>query len=242
MIDQANLAPLQVTSIKSANYAARSGELVQCDASGGSFTVTLPGSPRVNQIVGVKLLEPTGGNAVTVARNGNAIEGEAGDLVLATTGDYRELQYDGAGRWLARSESATPSATVRFQPPNGRLTLASGTPVLSSDVTGASTLYYTPCDGNSICLYTGSAWVTRTLAEISLALSGLAAGKNYDVFCYWTGSSLALSLSSAWANDSTRTDALGQQDGVNVLVSYSLTFLQAAENFTAHCSFAVYPR
>ncbi len=105
MIAQSNTAPLHVTSIKTANYVARSGELVQCDASGGSFTVTLPSSLRVNQIVGVKLLETTGGNAVTIARNGNAIEGEAGDFTLASTGEYLELQFDGGGTWLSRASS-----------------------------------------------------------------------------------------------------------------------------------------
>ncbi len=104
MIAQANSAPPQVTSLKTANYAASSGEMVQCDASGGSFTVTLPGSPRVNQIVGVKLLETTGGNAVTIARNGNAIEGEAGDATLSAASEYLELQYNGAGIWIDRTE------------------------------------------------------------------------------------------------------------------------------------------
>ncbi len=219
MIHQADPAPLQITNIKIANYAARSGELVQCDASGGSFTVTLPGSPRVNQVVGVKLLETTGGNSVTIVRNGNMIEGEAGDLVLKAAADYRELQYDGAGQWLALSELGTPSATVLFHPPNGRLTLTSGEPVPSSDVTGASTIFYTPYNGNSIWLYSGSAWTPYSFAEISLPLSGLTAGKNYDIFCYWTGSSPALWLSSAWANNSTPTDTLTKQDGVDVLAS-----------------------
>ncbi len=104
MIAQADTFPLQVTSIKTASYAARFGELVQCDASGGSFTVTLPGSPRVNQIVAVKLLKTTGGNSVTVARNGKAIEGEAGDPSLSETGEYLELQYNGAGNWIDRTE------------------------------------------------------------------------------------------------------------------------------------------
>ncbi len=216
MIAQTDPAPLQVTSIKTANHAARSGELVQCDASGGSFTVTLPGSPRVNQIVGVKLLETTGGNAVTIARNGNAIEGEAGDLVLTTAGDYRELQYDGAGQWLALEEPETPSATVRFQPPNGRLTLTSGTPIMSGNVTGASTIYFTPYEGNAVYLYDGQTWVAHELAEVGLALSALTSGKNYDVFLYSSSGVPTLELSAAWVSDSTRTDALATQDGVPV--------------------------
>ncbi len=107
MIAQADSAPLQVTGIKTANYSARSGELVQCDANGGSFTVTLPGGPRVSQIIGVKLLETTGGNAVTVSRNGNAIEGEAADPSLSEASEYLELQYNGAGTWIDRTEQET---------------------------------------------------------------------------------------------------------------------------------------
>ncbi len=124
MPSQNCLAPLQVTSIKTANYAVRSGELVQCDASGGSFTIALPGSPRVNQIVGVKLLETTGGNSVTIARNGNAIEGEAGDATLAAASEYLELQYNGAGIWIDRTEQKTGgNAAVATITANTTLTL-----------------------------------------------------------------------------------------------------------------------
>lgn len=55
----------------------------------------------------------------------------------------------------------------------GRLTLTSGTPVTTSDVTAASTLYFTPYGGNKITLYTGVYWQPFTFTERSLALSGL---------------------------------------------------------------------
>ena len=216
MIAHAGSASLRVTDIKTANYAAEPGELVQCDASGGSFTIGLPANPGVNDRIGVKLLEATGSNSVTVGRNGNAIEGEAGDLVLSAAGDYHELQYDGAGQWLALSESAPPSATVRFQPPNGRLTLTSGTPIMSGNVTGASTIYFTPYEGNTVYLFDGDAWLHHDLNEVSLALSGLTSGKNYDVFLYSNGGTPAMELSAPWVNDSTRSDALATQDGVPV--------------------------
>ena len=103
MISHTGSASLRVTNIKTVDYAAEPGELVQCDASGGSFTIGLPANPRVNEIVGVKLLDTTGANSVTVARSGYAIEGEAGDLTLAVAGEYAELQYAGAGTWLRTS-------------------------------------------------------------------------------------------------------------------------------------------
>jgi hypothetical protein len=54
---------------------------------------------------------------------------------------------------------------------------------------------------------------------VSLVLSGLTAGNVYDVFCHDAAGTLTLSLSAAWADGTTRTDALAYQDGVRVLAS-----------------------
>lgn len=103
-----------------------------------------------------------------------------------------------------------------FFNPGGRLTTESGVPVSTSDRTSQGTLYYTPYKHNNIYTYSGSAWVAKTFSEISLSLT-LTSGKNYDVFI--NSAATTLSLSAAWASDSTRTDALGTQDGVTVLSS-----------------------
>lgn len=96
----------------------------------------------------------------------------------------------------------------------GRLTTESGQPVSTADRASQSTLYYTPYLQNRICLYDGSAWSEFTFTQPSLALSGLTAGKNYDVFLYDNAGTLTLELSSAWTNDTTRATALVRQDGV----------------------------
>lgn len=102
----------------------------------------------------------------------------------------------------------------------GRLTLTSNTPVTTSDVSGASTLYYTPYPGSQfsgkIRLYNSSKWQIYTFDEISLSLSGLTSGKNYDIFIYDNAGTLTLELSSAWTNDTTRNDALTLQDNVYI--------------------------
>ncbi len=97
----------------------------------------------------------------------------------------------------------------------GRLTLTTGTPVTPTDVTGAGTIYWTPYNGNRICLYDGTRWKLYTFAEVSLALV-ITSGLNYDVFLYDNAGVLTLELSAAWASDSTRTDALALQDGIEV--------------------------
>jgi hypothetical protein len=102
---------------------------------------------------------------------------------------------------------------------DARLTLTSGVPVTTADVTGASTVYLTPYKGNQVALYTGARWLLHSLTEIHLDLADLTAGKNYDVFLYDDSGTLTLSLSSAWTNDTTRANALAYQDGVRVLAS-----------------------
>lgn len=98
----------------------------------------------------------------------------------------------------------------------GRLTLTSGTPVTTSDVTGATTVYWTPFIGNRISLFDGSStWTAIAASETSLALGTLSSGKPYDVFGYNNSGALALEL-LAWTDDTTRATALTTQDGVLV--------------------------
>lgn len=99
---------------------------------------------------------------------------------------------------------------------NGRLTLESAVPISTSDQTGKSTVYFTPYHGNKITLYSGSAWVFCTFSEISLNLSSLTSGKNYDVFAYNNSGTVTLELSAAWTDDTTRATSLVLQDGIYV--------------------------
>lgn len=94
-----------------------------------------------------------------------------------------------------------------------RLTLTSGTPVTTADVTGAATLYCSPYKGNRIALFDGTNWNMRTSAEFSLALGTLSSGKPYDVFCYDNAGVPTLEF-LVWTNDTTRATALALQNGV----------------------------
>lgn len=96
--------------------------------------------------------------------------------------------------------------------PGGRLTLQSGSPVPTSDVT-ATTIYYTPHVHNRVRLYDGTRWVLYTFSEVSLALGTLTSGMNYDVWLYDNAGTLTLEL-LAWASDHARNTNIGRQDGV----------------------------
>ena len=86
---------------------------------------------------------------------------------------------------------------------NGRLTLTTAVPVTTSDVTGASTVYFTPYLGNYISLWNGN-WNVYEFEEASLDISSLAAATLYNVYGYWDGQELQLDAS---------TTATATQDG-----------------------------
>lgn len=96
--------------------------------------------------------------------------------------------------------------------PGGRLTLTSGTPVTTSDVIGATSIYYTPFIHNGIELWDGNAWIWLSFSQYTLALGTLTSGKNYDVFAYINSGALALEV-LAWTDDSTRATGISLQDG-----------------------------
>jgi hypothetical protein len=98
----------------------------------------------------------------------------------------------------------------------GRLTVSSGVPVVTSDVTAAGTVYWTPYDGDQVALYDGSSWGVVTFAETAISLaSGFSANTNYDVFAYNSGGTLALEV-AAWTDTVTRATAIAYQNGVRV--------------------------
>ena len=97
---------------------------------------------------------------------------------------------------------------------NGRLTLTSATPVTTTDVTNAGTLYFTPFRGAMVALYNGTRWELFRFTEISLALS-VTSGTNYDVFLYESSGAVAMEL-TAWSGNTTRATALALQDGIYV--------------------------
>jgi len=101
----------------------------------------------------------------------------------------------------------------------GRLTLQSGVPVTTADVTGQSTIYFTPWRGNVFSIFDGSDWVPYAFAELSRSISGLTSGKNYDVFGYVSGGSPVIDLAPAWTSDTGRSAALSLLNGVYVNTS-----------------------
>lgn len=96
-----------------------------------------------------------------------------------------------------------------------RLTLTTGVPVTTSDVTSATTIYWTPYIGNRISLWSGTAWQVYTSAELSLAIGTVTTQIGHDIFVYLNAGVPTLER-VAWTNSSTRATALTTQNGILV--------------------------
>jgi hypothetical protein len=118
-----------------------------------------------------------------------------------------------------------------FTTPGGRLTLTSATPVLTSDVSAATTIYYTPYLHDQIPLYDGATWVLTTFTELSNITSNSAVGNagpavvsasnNYDLFVWNDGGTIRLTRGPLWFTDSARgtgasTSELERVNGIYV--------------------------
>ncbi len=161
--------------------------------------------------VGVNGLEILGASSfLTMPEHGSApATPAAGKVALYAKSTGRVYAKDASGREFMLNDSDPGIADFR-------LTLTSGTPVMTADTTG-TTLYMTPYRGNRLALWntTESIWEVFAFAEQSIALSGLTAGKTYDVFGYLNAGVFTFDL-VAWLTDTTRTTAIVYQDGVPV--------------------------
>lgn len=105
----------------------------------------------------------------------------------------------------------------------GRLTLSSTDPCPSADQSAKTAVYLLPYLDDKIALYSGTAWVQRSLGSsgITLAVASFpssgAASTVYDIFVYdnaGTPTLEAVAWSTSGAGTSTRATALARQDGV----------------------------
>lgn len=98
-------------------YTASVGQLVPCNATSGSFTVTLPTGAGAGGQVIVKLLATAGTNTVTVAAGGSDVINLAGttSATLQLASESFELTSNGSGTWfLSGGQKSLSSLDTRY--------------------------------------------------------------------------------------------------------------------------------
>jgi hypothetical protein len=116
-------------------------------------------------------------------------------------------------------QAAIAAAVAGSMSPQGRLTIASGVPVMlpANNVGLAATVYYTPYKGLIVPLWNGTTLVpVSTGGELSQALSDTSkspaaavASKNYDYFVWLDGSTMRCTRGPPWSTDTARGTGAG---------------------------------
>ena len=207
---------------KTASYTVTTSDgddvLVKVDTTAGAATIGLYTSVG-NSGKRVRVVKTdTTATAVTIDGNSTETIDAALTHLLQRQNDYVSIQSDGAN-WIIVGASRMVS---RGCTPTGRLTLTTATPVTSTDVTAAGTIYYSPYKGNTLCVFGTAGWREFAFAELSLALTATS-GNNYDVWVYDNSGTLTLET-LIWTNDTTRATALTTQDGYYVKTGATTRF------------------
>lgn len=149
-----------------------------------------------------------------------------GTNIQASSGDSSIWQDLGSGNWKCLFYQSASSASSMPSPPTpqGRLTLSSGVPVMTSDVVGSTTIYYANYHGNRVPIYNGNTWIPYSIgAQLTLALDATTThtgfqqlGNLYDIYAFVNGTTPTLGTGPAWGSSTTRNAgaAVGYLQGI----------------------------
>jgi hypothetical protein len=137
----------------------------------------------------------------------------AGTLLVYAKDDQQLYKKDSAGN--ETKVGAGGGAVL----PQGRLTLTTAVPVLTSPVAAATVIYYTPYVGNLVPIYDGAALVNTEFAELSNDLTASSTGKagpaaattnsNYDLFVWNDAGTIRLTRGPLWSSSTARGTGAG---------------------------------
>ena len=193
---------------------AAAGQLLKSGGTGAVAAWT--DDPSVATLtLSTPLAVASGGTGLDSLTSASVIVGAGtSDVTFVAPGSSGNVLTSNGSIW---SSSAVAAVVTDLGICEGRLTLTSGTPVTTADVTGATSVFFAPYAGNRIALYDGSSdWNVRTFTEITIAVGTIDAGKPYDLFAYDNSGTVTFDAPLAWTNDTSRATALTTQNGVLV--------------------------
>lgn len=101
--------------------------------------------------------------------------------------------------------------------PQGRLTVTTATPIISTNTTAQTTVYYTPYNGRLVPLYDGTNWRMHDVgAELSQATTdatkspaACTTNSNYDLFVWLDSGTYRCTRGPAWSSATSRGTGAG---------------------------------
>lgn len=214
------------TNVGTAGAFVVNGGALGTPSSGTLTNVTgLPLSGLTAQAAYSFVLNSTGGSAsptaVEISTLATKASPAAGDYVMlsdqAASGEVKKATVSSiAAAGSVASFNGQTGAVVGYWPPQGRVTLTSGTPVMTATTSGQTTVYYTPYVGDLVPLYDGTNVVPTVFAELSQATTdatkspaAVAANSVYDIFVWDDGGTIRATRGPPWTNDTTRSAGTG---------------------------------
>lgn len=155
-----------------------------------------------------------------------------GDILYRTGGVWSRLGIGSNGQvltvasslpsWAASSGGGSPSLA------QGRLTLQTGVPVMTTTQSAKTTIYYTPYKGRYVPIYDGSSLVMTDIGgELSQATTdstkspaAVANNANYDLFVWNDSGTIRCTRGPAWTSDTARGTGAGTTELAGVLGIY----------------------
>lgn len=215
--------PIQADVVSDGNrYARRNGAWISIEATLTSFAPI--DSPTFTTAAFAPTPTPNSDNSTKIATTAFVRSNVAG---LAPTASPTFSGTVIAPTPTPNTDSSTKVATTAFvqsligTTPQGRLTLASGAPVMVASVAAATSIFYTPYIGARIPIFDGINMVATTFSELTAVLSdttknpaAIAAAKVNDWFVWSDAGTVRLSHGPDWSSDTTRALSLVNQNGI----------------------------
>lgn len=189
------------------------------DAGGGVATITIPGggggagtSTSLSQIsssLSSEISSRASGDtslSTVISSSISTVTSSTTSLSTAvSTVDANQSTSISVNLSLINSLSTAIGGGSSFQP-QGRLTLVSATPVMTSDQTAKTTVYYSEYIGNLVPIYDGSNMKSYTFNNLSAILDSTnhKLENLYDIFAY-LDTTAKIGVSPAWSNAATIT-------------------------------------
>jgi hypothetical protein len=189
-------------------------------SAGAATRLPIGSSGEVLTVVGgapVWTPSPAPGLTNPMTTGGDTIYGgSSGTPTRLANGSYAQVLNSGGG-------TAAPfwgnSAEVH---PQGRLTLSSTLPVITSDTTAATSVYYLPYAGQIVPIYDGTALSNQSIGSgltMTLNTSNQTSGNVYDLFVFLNSGTPTIGAGPAWSSTTSRgtgagTTQLAMQNGI----------------------------
>jgi hypothetical protein len=152
--------------------------------------------------------------AVTLAKIANAAANSRllGSGASGSGSPYAEITLGTglsmSGTTLNGISTGGTITTASITPPQGRLTLVTGVPVMTSDQTAKTHVFYTNYVGPNVPLYDGSNWTLYSLsADLDMALdtTNQPVENVYDLYVWNNSGTISIGAGPAWSNTATIT-------------------------------------